>query len=167
MVKDAEAHAHEDAEKKKGIEVRNQADGLVYATEKSLSELSDVDPATREDVEAAIAETKQALEGSDIAAIEVATQKLERTAQRLSEAAYQQASQSMRDDGQTQDMGGTTQSQGPVEAEFVEGEGLEADLEGEATFLELLDSQQQLLNAERHVADISDVGPGCNCPIEG
>lgn len=126
MVKDAEEHAHEDAEKKKGIEIRNQADGLVYATEKTLSELKDIDPAAREDAEAAIAEAKQALEGSDIVAIEAAMHKLERTTQRLSEAAYQQASQAAQGGAQSQGQSAGPQStgagstEGPVEAEFVD-----------------------------------------------
>ena len=71
MVKDAEAHADEDAKRKEEIEARNNCDSLVNATETTLNELGDKVPAdSKSTVEAAIAEAKTALEGTDIDAIE-------------------------------------------------------------------------------------------------
>ena len=63
MVKDAEAHAEEDAKRKEEIEVRNNADALVNATEQTLQEVGDKAPAdVKSAAEEAIAEAKQALE---------------------------------------------------------------------------------------------------------
>ncbi|WP_329936266.1 molecular chaperone DnaK [Slackia isoflavoniconvertens] len=78
MVKDAEAHADEDAKRKEEIEARNNCDSLVNATETTLNELGDKVPAdSKSTVEAAIAEAKTALEGTDIDAIKAATEKLQ------------------------------------------------------------------------------------------
>ncbi len=89
MVKDAEAHAKEDADRKRGIEVRNNADSLVYATEKSLKEYGDkVSAEDRAAVEAATEGVKKALEGSDTAAIEAAVEKLTQASHKLAEAMY-------------------------------------------------------------------------------
>ena len=72
MVKDAEAHADEDAKRKEEIEARNNCDSLVNATETTLNELGDKVPAdSKSTVEAAIAEAKTALEGTDIDAIKL------------------------------------------------------------------------------------------------
>ncbi len=92
MVKDAEAHADEDSKKKEEVEARNQADQLVYSTEKSLEEHGD--KLSEEDkgaIDAALAELKTALEGSDPAAIKAGTDKLTQASQKLAEVLYQQA----------------------------------------------------------------------------
>ncbi|MBQ9005224.1 MAG: molecular chaperone DnaK, partial [Atopobiaceae bacterium] len=89
MVKDAEAHAEEDKAKKDEIEVRNQTDSLAYSTEQTLSELGDKVPAdTKADVEAALAEAKQALEGTDIEAIKAASERLQQAGYKLAEIVY-------------------------------------------------------------------------------
>uniref|UniRef100_UPI0026E0CC1A Hsp70 family protein n=1 Tax=uncultured Slackia sp. TaxID=665903 RepID=UPI0026E0CC1A len=89
MVKDAEAHADEDAKRKEEIEVRNNTDSLVNATEQTLSELGDKVPAdTKSAAEAAIAEAKTALEGSDIEAIKAAGEKLQQAGYKLAEVVY-------------------------------------------------------------------------------
>ena len=70
MVKDAEAHAAEDAQRKEEVETRNNADSLVNATQQTLDELGDKAPAdAKAAAESAIAEAKSALEGNDIEAI--------------------------------------------------------------------------------------------------
>ncbi len=90
MKKDAEAHADEDRKRKEEIETRNQADQLVYSTEKSLKEHGDaVDEATRKGIEEALDALKKALEGSDIAAIKSAETTLAERAQKLGEVIYQ------------------------------------------------------------------------------
>ena len=73
MVKDAEAHAEEDKKQKEEVEVRNQTDSLCYSTEQTLNELGDkVSADVKSKAEAAIADAKKALEGSDVEAIKAA-----------------------------------------------------------------------------------------------
>ncbi|MEA5019751.1 MAG: molecular chaperone DnaK [Gordonibacter sp.] len=89
MVKDAEAHAEEDKLRKEEIELRNNADALVNATEQTLSELGDKAPADmKAQAEEAIAEAKSALEGSDLDAIKAATEKLQQAGYKLAEVVY-------------------------------------------------------------------------------
>ena len=89
MVDDAEAHAAEDKAKKDEIEVRNQTDSLAYSTEQTLKELGDKVPAgTKADVEAALADAKKALEGTDIEAIKAASEKLQQAGYKLAEIVY-------------------------------------------------------------------------------
>ncbi|MEY8315591.1 molecular chaperone DnaK [Adlercreutzia muris] len=89
MVKDAEQHAEEDAARKEEAEVRNNADALVNATQQTLDELGDKVPAdAKTQAEEAIAETKTALEGTDIDAIKVATEKIQQAGYKLAEVVY-------------------------------------------------------------------------------
>jgi molecular chaperone DnaK len=92
MVKDAEIHAAEDHAKREVIEARNQADSLVYTTEKSLKEHGDkVDAETKGKIETALAELKTAMEGTDGAAIKAKTEALAEASHKLAEAMYAQA----------------------------------------------------------------------------
>jgi len=89
MVKDAEAHAEEDKKHREMVEARNQAEGMINATEKSLKDLGD--QVTEEDktgIDAAIAELKTALEGTDKEAIEEKTKALAEVSGKLAEKAY-------------------------------------------------------------------------------
>ena len=89
MVKDAEQHAEEDAARKEEAEVRNNADALVNATQQTLDELGDKVPAdAKTQAEEAIAETKSALEGTDIGAIKAATEKIQQAGYKLAEVVY-------------------------------------------------------------------------------
>ena len=89
MVKDAEQHAAEDAARKEEVELRNNADSLVHATEQTLSELGDKVPAdAKAQAEEAIAETRSALEGSDINAIKAAMEKIQQAGYKLAEVVY-------------------------------------------------------------------------------
>ena len=89
MVKDAEAHAEEDAKRKEEIEVRNNADALVNATEQTLQEVGDKAPAdVKSAAEEAIAEAKSALEGSDLDALKAATEKMQQAGYKLAEVVY-------------------------------------------------------------------------------
>ncbi len=93
LVKDAEAHADDDKKKKELAEARNEADGLVYTTEKSLSEFGDkLDPANKSEVEEALKKVKEAMEGTDAEAIKAATKRLTDSSHKLAEAIYAQAS---------------------------------------------------------------------------
>jgi len=93
MLKDAEAHAKDDQEKKKSIEVRNNADAMAYSTEKMMRENADkISDSDKAAVEAAIAEVRKALEGSDVAAIESAVKNLEQASHTMAQAMYEAAS---------------------------------------------------------------------------
>ena len=115
MVKDAEAHADEDAKRKEEIEARNNCDSLVNATETTLNELGDKVPAdSKSTVEAAIAEAKTALEGTDIDAIKAATEKLQQASYKLAEVAY-----SNQDAAAAGAAGAAPQQDdGPIEADY-------------------------------------------------
>jgi molecular chaperone DnaK len=95
MIKDAEAHADEDRKRREEADVRNQAETLVYQTEKFVSEQrsaeggSKVPEDTLNKVDAAIAEAKTALGGSDINAIKSAMEKLGQESQALGQAIYE------------------------------------------------------------------------------
>src|SRR5210317_1484809 len=92
MVKDAELHASEDQQKRAMIEARNQADGLVYTTDKALKEHGDkVDEETKKAIETALEELKTAMEGEDSEAIKSKTEALATASQKLGEVMYKQA----------------------------------------------------------------------------
>jgi len=92
MIKDAEAHASEDEKKRKLVDLRNQADHLVYTTEKTLKEHGDkVDARTRGDIEQAINRVKDAQKSDDAATIERALEALTTASHRLAEAVYKSA----------------------------------------------------------------------------
>jgi len=92
-VKEAEMHAEDDRKKKELVEARNQADSLIYSTEKSLKDLGDkVDAATRQKVEEAIVPLKKAMEGEDAAEIRRLSEALTQASHKVAEAMYQQAS---------------------------------------------------------------------------
>ncbi len=94
MVKDAEAHAEEDKRQKEEVEVRNQTDSLAYSTEQTLSDLGDKVPGdVKADAEAAIADAKKALEGTDVDAIKTAGDKLQEVAYKLAQIVYSDAQQ--------------------------------------------------------------------------
>ena len=94
MVKDAEAHAEEDKKQKEEVEVRNQPDSLCYSTEQTLNELGDkVSADVKSKAEAAIADAKKALEGSDVEAIKAAGESLQSVAYELAQVVYADAQQ--------------------------------------------------------------------------
>ena len=89
MVKEAEAHAEEDRKRREAVELRNEADNLVFRTEKLLSENADkINDDVKKPVEEAIAELKTALEGEDNDAVKAAVEKLNTTSAQLGQAMY-------------------------------------------------------------------------------
>lgn len=91
-VKDAEAHAEEDKKKKDEIEARNNAESLVYNSEKTLGELGDkISGEEKAKAEEEIANVKKSLEGTDTEAIKQATEKLTTVFYSISEKLYSQA----------------------------------------------------------------------------
>jgi molecular chaperone DnaK len=106
MVQDAEAHAEDDKKKRELIDTRNQADSMVYMTEKSLKEHGDkVDASVRSSIETALTRTKTAMEGSDAQEIKNALEELQQASHKLAESMYQQASSAGGPDGGTADAG--------------------------------------------------------------
>jgi len=92
MLKDAESHAKDDAEKKRSIEIRNNADSMLYSTEKTLRENADkIGAEDKEAIETAITELRAALAGEDVAAIEAGMQKLTQASHKMAEAMYASA----------------------------------------------------------------------------
>ena len=91
-VKDAEAHAEEDKKKKEEIEVKNNAESLIYNSEKTLKDLGDkISGEEKAKVETEIDNTKKALETSDTAKIKEATEKLTKVFYDMSEQLYKNA----------------------------------------------------------------------------
>jgi molecular chaperone DnaK len=92
LVKEAELHAEEDHRKKELAEARNQADTLIYTTQKTLTELGDkVDPTTKSDIESRISQLKEAMEGTDIQAIQRGSEDLMKASHKLAETMYAKA----------------------------------------------------------------------------
>ena len=91
-VKEAEMYAAEDAKRKEEVDVRNQGDQMVYQTEKTLNEMGDkLDAADKSEVETKLSALKQALTGTDTAAIKAATEELTQVFYKVSEKLYQAA----------------------------------------------------------------------------
>ena len=92
MMKDAESHAGEDEKKKGEIEARNRLDGLVYSVEKTFAENKDkLDATAAGEIESAISESKTALAGSDVDAMNNAFERLQTASHKLAEVLYSQA----------------------------------------------------------------------------
>jgi molecular chaperone DnaK len=100
MVKEAELHAEEDKKERERVEARNEADSLIYSTEKNITDLGDkVSAEDKSKSEAAIAELKQALEGGDLEAIKAKTEALKQVAYKIAEEAYKQNPQAGAEQG--------------------------------------------------------------------
>ena len=126
LVKDAELHAEDDKTLREKVEVKNNADSLIYSTEKSLKEMGDkVDSETKSKVDEVIAQLKKAMEGDDTSEIKRLTEELTQTSHKLAEAMYQQASQAGAQAGGP-DMGGDS-AQGQAAAE--DDDVVDADFE--------------------------------------
>ncbi len=98
MVKDAEAHAAEDQQKREEVEVHNRADSLIYETEKNLKEFGDkVDPATKSNVENAVEDLKKALESQNTEEIKAKTDNLMQIWHQASADLYKQTTESGED----------------------------------------------------------------------
>jgi molecular chaperone DnaK len=128
-VKEAQAHEAEDKERREEIEVRNRADNLAYATEKSLKELGDKIPAaTRSDLEGKVKAVRDALNGSDVAAVKSATETLMQASHRMAEEAYKAAGGAQGEPGaagpetgsQPGEQAGAAKKDDVVDAEFEE-----------------------------------------------
>jgi molecular chaperone DnaK len=124
-IKEGEMHAEEDRKKKELVEARNQADTLIYSTEKSIKDLGDkVDENTKKQAQDAIEPLRKAMEGDDPEEIKRLSEALTQASHKLAEAMYQQASQDGTgggpDGGPQQDAGGGQQQDDVVDADFEE-----------------------------------------------
>jgi molecular chaperone DnaK len=125
LVKDAEMHADEDKKRKELVEARNNADALIYSTEKSLKELGDkVDADTRQRVEEISGRLRKAMEGEDKDEITKITEELQQASHKLAETMYQQASQAggkQAEAGPGADQGGqSAEDEDVVDADYEE-----------------------------------------------
>ncbi|MGE0794026.1 MAG: molecular chaperone DnaK [Acidimicrobiia bacterium] len=124
MVRDAEAHAEDDRRRKDEAEARNQADSLVYQTEKVLRENGDkIEGGEKEAVEAALAELKSALDGGDLDRIRKGTETLMTTSQSFSQKLYEAAAAETSAAGGGQAGSSVPNDDEVVDAEIVDDEG--------------------------------------------
>ncbi len=134
MIKDAEQYADEDRRRKEAVETRNQADGVVYATEKFLAENGDkVDDEVKTEVQADIDALKAALENTEddaITAIEAALAKVNESSQKMGAAMYAAGEADAAAAGGTAGTGDTDED--VVDAEIVDENGAENADEGDA-----------------------------------
>jgi molecular chaperone DnaK len=94
LVKEAQAHAAEDKQKREGVELKNQADTLIYSTEKSLSDLGDaISPDEKAGVEEKIKACREALTTQDADQIKAALEALTQASHKVAEAAYKKSTQ--------------------------------------------------------------------------
>ena len=123
MVKDADRHSEEDKKRRADIETRNQADSLIYNTEKMLNEnrekipVSDIKP-----IEDALAEAKEALKSEDMDKIRRAMETLTKASHRLAEVMYKQARERQAPGGSGDGKAGQAKAGGPAEGEVVDAE---------------------------------------------
>jgi len=121
MVRDAESHSAEDKKKRELIEARNQADSLIYSTEKSLKEFGDkIDAGEKKKIEDGVAALKKAMEGSDADAIKKASDELTQASHKLAEAVYAKAQGNGGDQPADAPQEGAAGGEKVVEAEFEE-----------------------------------------------
>jgi len=136
MVQEAEAHAEEDRKRREAVEMRNEADNLVFRTEKLISENADkISDDVRKPVEEALTEVKAALEGTDDGAVKAAVEKLNTTSAALGQAMYaaaQAAQQAPSEAGQpgdnaTSNGSGSNGSSSATEDDVVDAEIVDDD----------------------------------------
>jgi molecular chaperone DnaK len=133
MVKDAEVHAEEDRKLKEGVEARNEADSLIYATEKSITDYGDkVGEEDKAKISEAIADLRKALEGDDLEDIKAKTETLKQASYKLAEEVYK-----------------AQQAQGAAE-----GAGPEAEGEGTADAGSQSESASEAGSSKDNVEDV-------------
>jgi molecular chaperone DnaK len=121
MQREAEQYAEEDHRRREEAEIRNQGEALVYQTEKFLRDNDDKVPGDiKTEVEAALADAKTALGGTDIEAIKDATEKLATTSQKLGTALYEQAQAAQPSAGSEQGPQDAPPNDDVVDAEIVD-----------------------------------------------
>ncbi|TDY48020.1 molecular chaperone DnaK [Alicyclobacillus sacchari] len=124
MMKEAQMHAEEDKKRREQVEIRNQADQLLYQTDKALKDLGDkADAALKSEAEEKQKELRAALEGTDAEAIKQKSQALTEVLHKLSTKLYEQAAQSAQGGAATEanaEAGAQNGSDHVVDADFTE-----------------------------------------------
>ena len=127
LVRDAQTHTEEDKKRRKAAEAKNQADTLLYQTEKNLKEHGDkISAEDRTKIEEAVTALKKAMEGNDPDAIESATQSLTTASHKLAEEMYKKASASSATGAETA-AGGESQNGAKTDEKVVDAEFEEVD----------------------------------------
>ncbi len=128
MVNNAEKFAEEDKKNKENVEIKNQADTLVYTTEKSLKEFGDkVSPGDKEKIEKSLNELKEKLKGDDIEATKKAMEELTKASHKLAEEIYRAASQKKQQPGGPEDGSQKPQEETPGEEKKKDEDIVDAD----------------------------------------
>jgi molecular chaperone DnaK len=121
MVKDAEAHAEEDKKRRELVEARNQAEGLIHSTEKSVAEFGDkVSEDDRQGITTALDALREALVGEDVEVIKARTTDLMQASMKLGEAMYKSAQDSEGGEGGDDGDAGTKSEEDVIDADFQE-----------------------------------------------
>ncbi|MCX5906779.1 MAG: molecular chaperone DnaK [Deltaproteobacteria bacterium] len=121
MVKDAESHTAEDKKRRQEVELRNQADTLVYSTEKTLSENRNKIPASEAGaIEAALKETKEAMESGDMGRLREKMEILTKASHHLAEIMYQQTASQPKEEKPAGEAPKSRYGEDVVDAEFEE-----------------------------------------------
>jgi molecular chaperone DnaK len=125
LVKEAEAHGEEDKKKKELIELKNQADSMIYGIEKNLKEMGDqIDAEQKARIEDSVAKLKTAMEGDDIDAIKAAQEEATQASHKLAEAIYAKATAK-----EQADTGGASETGAQEEATKSDDDVVDADFE--------------------------------------
>jgi molecular chaperone DnaK len=124
-VHEAEAHADEDKKKQEEIEIRNNADSMIYTSEKTLEELGDkVNPDQKSKIEELVKELREIIGGDDLESIKSKTEELTKAVQEVGAAIYQQAQQeqaqqqAQQEDQSQQSTGKSTDGDDTVDADY-------------------------------------------------
>ena len=124
LVREAEAHAEEDKKKRELVEIRNQADTLIYSTEKTMREMGDkIDQKTKSDIDAQIAKLRTTMEGDNKDAIQKDLDELMQLSHKVAEEAYKRAAGEQAQPGAGAEEGGEQQKKSDddvVDADFEE-----------------------------------------------
>jgi molecular chaperone DnaK len=130
MVKESELHAEEDRKEKEKVEVKNEADSLIYSTEKSLKDFGDkISDSDKETIEAGVDGLKKALESGDLDQIKAKSEELKQAAHKLAEEVYK--SSGTDDAAAGQDTGAADGAQGPSTGDSQSASGTVEDIDYE------------------------------------
>ena len=131
MVKDAEANAAADKAKRESVDARNDADSLIYATEKTLKDLGDkVNAADKQAIDDAVAALKKALEGDNVEEIKSKTEALKQASYKIAEEVYKQQASQQQGAGSQAQSGGAGPDQGASQSGgFDKGKADDAEYE--------------------------------------
>ena len=124
MMREAESHAEEDKQARERVEAHNKLDGLIYSTEKTLSENKEkVDSSTISEIESAVTEAKTKIESQSASEINAAYDRLIKSTHKLAEAMYKQASKTSADPSGPSDKSssqGAGDGDDVIDAEYVD-----------------------------------------------